>query len=99
MRARLSNISRASTFYSQDVAEKVISKAIRENQTRIITLVKHLPKEKSFTIDYISNTPIGFGVTKGSQSIEELYKARVVFLTSEYNGQPYYILTAYPKFN
>ncbi|OCA53708.1 RNase A-like domain-containing protein [Photorhabdus namnaonensis] len=99
LRARLVNISRASTFYSQEVAEKVISKAISENQTRIITLVKHLPKEKSFTIDYISNTPIGFGVTKGSQNIEKLYKARVVFLTSEYNGQPYYILTAYPKFN
>lgn len=99
LRARLVNISRASTFYNQDMAEKVISKAIRENQTRIITLVKHLPKEKSFAIDYISNTPIGFGVTKGSQNIEKLYKARVVFLTSEYNGQPYYILTAYPKFN
>ncbi|AKH64033.1 MULTISPECIES: RNase A-like domain-containing protein [Photorhabdus] len=99
LRERLPSISRASTFYNQDVAEKVISKAIKDNQIRITTLVKNLPKEKNFTIDYISNTSIGFGITKGSQNVEKLYKVRVVFSISEYNGQPYYILTAYPKFN
>jgi len=41
-----------------------------------------------------ANTPIGFGVPRGSQNFEELYKTRMV-LESKGDGE-YYIFTAYP---
>ncbi|MBS9425184.1 RNase A-like domain-containing protein [Photorhabdus caribbeanensis] len=102
LRARLLNnksVSRVSTFYNQDVAEKVISKALKNNQIKITTLLKHTPKGVKQEIDYISNTPVGFGFTKKSENLQELYKVRVVLYKSEFNGKQYYILTAFPKFD
>lgn len=103
LRARILNskgrLKGASTFYSQDVAEKVISKALKNNQIKITTLLKHTPEGVKQEIDYISDTPIGFGLNKGSENFQELYKVRIVLYHSEFNGKQYYILTAFPKFN
>ncbi|ERT14732.1 RNase A-like domain-containing protein [Photorhabdus temperata] len=100
LRARLLNnksISRASTFYNQDVAEKVISEALKANRIHLENWAKYVPPTVSAPIEYVSSTSIGFGVTKGSKYVEKLYKVRVVLRYSEYNGKPFYILTAFPK--
>ncbi|WP_387466006.1 RNase A-like domain-containing protein [Photorhabdus sp. RM323S] len=89
----------SSSFYDIKTAETAISKALKSNQFRITSMLKYAPKELKLEIDYISHTPVGIGVIKGSQNAEKLYKIRVVLVHSEYNGQPYYILTAFPKFN
>ncbi|NHB95836.1 RNase A-like domain-containing protein [Photorhabdus stackebrandtii] len=88
----------ASTFYNQNVAEKVISKALKNNQIKITTLLKHTPKGVKEEIEYVSSTPVGFGIINGSQNIQKLYKVRVVLTHSEFNGKLYYILTAFPVY-
>ncbi|WP_434523960.1 RNase A-like domain-containing protein [Photorhabdus asymbiotica] len=102
LRARILNskgrLREASTFYNQDVAEKVISKALKNNQMKITTLLKYTPKGVRQEIDYISNTPVGFGFIKGSENLQELYKVRIVLTHSEFNGKLYYILTAFPTY-
>ncbi len=100
LRERLENnktISRASTFYNQEVAEQVISEALKANRIHLENWAKYVPPTVSAPIEYISSTSIGFGVTKGSKYVEKLYKVRVVLKYSEYNGKPFYILTAFPK--
>ncbi|RAW83116.1 RNase A-like domain-containing protein, partial [Photorhabdus laumondii] len=97
LRARLSNVPRASTFYNQEVAEQVISEALKANRIHLENWAKYVPPTVSAPIEYISSTSIGFGVTKGSKYVEKLYKVRVVLRYSEYNGKPFYILTAFPK--
>ncbi|WP_387465290.1 RNase A-like domain-containing protein [Photorhabdus sp. RM323S] len=87
-----------STFYNQDVAEKVISKALKNNQIKITTLLKHTPKGVKQEIEYVSSTPVGFGLINGSKNIQKLYKVRVVLTHSEFNGKLYYILTAFPTY-
>ncbi|ETS29784.1 hypothetical protein BB987_02575 [Photorhabdus temperata] len=93
------NIEVSSSFYDIKTAETVISKILRNNQIRITSMLKYAPKGLRLEIDYISSTPIGISVTRGSKNVEKLYKVRVVLIHSEYNGQPYYILTAFPKPN
>ncbi|WP_350307730.1 RNase A-like domain-containing protein, partial [Photorhabdus viridis] len=98
LRERLTDVSRASSFYNQDVAEQVISKALKANKIHLENWAKYsLPEGMYAPIEYVSKTPIGFGVTKGSKNIKELYTVRIVLNYSEYNGKPFYILTAYPK--
>ncbi|TNH43363.1 RNase A-like domain-containing protein [Photorhabdus luminescens] len=99
LRARLSNISRASTFYNQDVAEQVISEALKANRIHLENWAKYaLPEGTTAPIEYVSSTSIGFGITRGSRYVDKLYKVKVVLKYSEYNGQPYYILTAFPVY-
>ncbi|MBS9435232.1 RNase A-like domain-containing protein [Photorhabdus hainanensis] len=97
LRARLVNISRASTFYSQEVAEQVISEALKANRIHLENWAKYAIPTVSAPIEYVSSTSIGFGVTRGSKYVEKLYKVKVVLRYSEYNGKPFYILTAFPK--
>ncbi|WP_445494800.1 RNase A-like domain-containing protein [Photorhabdus sp. SF281] len=99
LRARLANISRASTFYNQDVAEQVISKALKANSIHLENWARYaLPEGITAPIEYVSSTSIGFGITRGSRYIDKLYKVKVILKYSEYNGQPYYILTAFPVY-
>ncbi|WP_350305693.1 RNase A-like domain-containing protein [Photorhabdus viridis] len=99
LRARLLTISRASTFYNQDVAEQVISKALKANSIHLENWAKYaLPEGITAPIEYVSSTSIGFGITRGSRYIDKLYKVKVILKYSEYNGQPYYILTAFPVY-
>ncbi|MCW7550793.1 hypothetical protein OO184_23395 [Photorhabdus sp. APURE] len=88
----------SSCFYDIKIAEKVISNTIKNNQAKIINWTKYAFGGSRLTIDDVSKVPVGIGITKGVEGVDQLYKVRVVLYYSEFNGKPYYILTAFPKY-
>ncbi|SCZ69055.1 MULTISPECIES: RNase A-like domain-containing protein [Photorhabdus] len=88
----------SSCFYDIKIAEKVISNTIKNNQAKITNWTKYAFGGSRLTIDDVSKVPVGIGITKGVEGVDQLYKVRVVLYYSEFNGKPYYILTAFPKY-
>lgn len=83
----------SSTFKNLNVAESVISRAIYYNRTNIKSL---LGGGRRLTIVYPAGQEIGYGFSRGSTQRISMRSVRIVIELKEYNGKPYYILTAFP---
>ncbi len=90
------NISGASTFTNDIIANDVINQALNDpkNISEINTWMSSGAKGNK-RIDYHGNTVIGRGVTRGANTISNMTDAAII-LKKDNNGG-YYILTAYPK--
>ncbi|QKJ87502.1 hypothetical protein PMPD1_2560 [Paramixta manurensis] len=88
------DLSGSSTFTNIDTAERAITNAIRANTSQI-KMWGHYP-QRPLAFDHHASSPIGSYIKKGSTEMVSTSKFRVVLEYKAYNGQPYYILTAYP---
>jgi hypothetical protein len=98
--ARLSRspqLQSATSFFSLEQAEKVISAGLRANRLKIIHWANFARNsEATLDITYNANAVIGYGFRKGIANKENIYAVRIVLLKKIYNSKPYYLLTAYP---
>jgi len=86
----------SSTFKNLNVAESVISRAIYYNRTNIKSLLGGGKSGGRLTIVYPAGQEIGYGFSRGSTQRISMRCVRIVIELKEYNGKPYYILTAFP---
>ncbi|EKD5158990.1 TPA: hypothetical protein L3F15_000857 [Enterobacter cloacae] len=86
----------SSTFKNLNVAESVISRAIYYNRTNIKSLLGGGNRGGRLTIIYPAGQEIGYGFSRGSTQRISMRSVRIVIELKEYNGKPYYILTAFP---
>ncbi|EPF6317485.1 RNase A-like domain-containing protein [Enterobacter cloacae] len=86
----------SSTFKNLNVAESVISRAIYYNRANIKSLLDGGNRGGRLTIVYPAGQEIGYGFSRGSTQRISMRSVRIVIELKEYNGKPYYILTAFP---
>ncbi|MEG6447696.1 RNase A-like domain-containing protein [Enterobacter cloacae] len=86
----------SSTFKNLNVAESVISRAIYYNRANIKSLLGGGNRGGRLTIVYPAGQEIGYGFSRGSTQRISMRSVRIVIELKEYNGKPYYILTAFP---
>ena len=73
-------------------AEETISKALFANRDEI----KSVLSGGRLTIRNASGKAIGYGFRRGGSQRIVMKNVRVVIEFQQYNGKPYYILTAFP---
>ncbi|WNU99480.1 RNase A-like domain-containing protein [Enterobacter sp. DTU_2021_1002640_1_SI_PRY_ASU_LCPMC_013] len=86
----------SSTFKDLNVAENVISRAVYLNRANIKSLLGGGKIGGRLTINYPAGQEVGYGFTRGSTQRISMRGVRIVIELQEYNGKPYYILTAFP---
>ncbi|WP_414456527.1 RNase A-like domain-containing protein, partial [Enterobacter cloacae] len=86
----------SSTFKNLNVAESVISRAIYYKRANIKSLLGGGNRGGRLTIVYPAGQEIGYGFSRGSTQRISMRSVRIVIELKEYNGKPYYILTAFP---
>lgn len=86
----------SATFKNLSVAESVISRAIYYNRENIKSLLGGGNRGGRLTIVYPAGQEIGYGFSRGSTQRISMRSVRIVIELKEYNGKPYYILTAFP---
>ena len=86
----------SSTFKSLNIAETVISQALYINRDAIKSILAGGKQGVRLTINYSAGREIGYGYARGSTQRIAMHSLRIVIDMQEYNGNPYYILTAFP---
>ncbi|MCR1568702.1 MULTISPECIES: RNase A-like domain-containing protein [Mixta] len=86
----------SSTFKNLNVAESVISRALYINRDGIKSALAGGKRGVRLTINYPAGREIGYGYARGNTQRINMYAVRIVIDIQEYNGKPYYILTAFP---
>ncbi|WP_312950373.1 RNase A-like domain-containing protein [Superficieibacter sp.] len=86
----------SSTFKDLNVAENVISRAVYLNRANIKSLLGGGKNGGRLTINYPAGQEVGYGFTRGNTQRISMRGVRIVIELQEYNGKPYYILTAFP---
>ncbi|CAX56819.1 RNase A-like domain-containing protein [Erwinia pyrifoliae] len=101
LKARLasnSDMRAASSFRTTREAEQLISKVLRDNKNQIEMWVKHthpgVPARMRLNRAFSHQT--GIMIKRGSQEVKACYGVRVVLDFKQWNGKPYFILTAFP---
>lgn len=97
--ARRPGLDETSSFKNIAEAEKLISKVLRDNKNQIQILVKNippnLPGRMSFKRKFAHQT--GIMMQRNSSTVVNCYSVRVSLEFRHYNGQPYFVLTAFPE--
>lgn len=86
----------SSTFKKLDIAENVISRAFYINRDGIKYALAGGKRGGRLTINYPAGRVIGYGYARGNTQRISMHAVRIVTDIQEYNGKPYYILTAFP---
>ncbi|CND45574.1 RNase A-like domain-containing protein [Yersinia pseudotuberculosis] len=94
--ARSPSMQSASTFTDLQTAEKTISRLLSSNRRVIKQWASYRSSPNVLELTHNAGSTIGFGFRQGSTVRLTTSRVRVVMLKKVYNGQPYYILTAYP---
>ncbi|MBH3072473.1 hypothetical protein I5M92_20590 [Serratia marcescens] len=93
------NMQAATSFTNLRIAEDAISGAVKHNQEWIKVWASSSTRPMSpLVINYPAGRVIGYGLRHGEQHTTRLTKLRVVIRFEVFQGNPYYILTAYPTF-
>jgi hypothetical protein len=97
LRARLlaERVPAASTFPSLRAAEQAVSRALRANAATIKTWAQTASQDQ-LVLTHDAGFVTGSGVVRATGRLTSMSKVRVVLKLQTYNGQPYYILTAFP---
>nr|WP_242634180.1 RNase A-like domain-containing protein [Pantoea allii] len=77
-------------------AEEAISKALFANRDVIKSVLSGGRLGARLTIRNASGKAIGYGFRRGGSQRIVMKNVRVVIEFQQYNGKPYYILTAFP---
>ncbi|MCA4823930.1 MAG: hypothetical protein KJJ56_11075 [Serratia rubidaea] len=96
---RRPTLTATSSFRNQYEAERIISKVLSNNRNQIQAWVKHVPPKMNakMELEGAFSSQTGILVSRGSKQITRCYKVRVVLRFERWNGNPYYVLTAFPK--
>lgn len=94
--ARSPMLPSASSFYTLQQAEKVISSSLKSNRIKIIHWANANNSERILELTHHAGTSVGYGFKRGQVTKESINKVRIVLIKESYNRKPYYILTAYP---
>jgi hypothetical protein len=86
-----------SSFKSLEAAEKALYQAIRANKKAIEAWAKTAAKGSKQPFTYTAAEDIGEGVVRATGKLTQMRKLRFVLKMEEYNGKPFYILTAFPE--
>jgi len=78
------------------VAEEAISRALFANRGVIKSVLGGGRQGARLTIRYASGKAIGYGFRRGNNQRIVMTNVRIVIEFQQYNGKPYYILTAFP---
>ncbi|WP_442800993.1 RNase A-like domain-containing protein [Serratia rubidaea] len=97
---RLKNprIRKASSFNSLRSAEIAISSALKANKEWIRLWAINPRGRPNLELTHIMGTEIGYGLAKDFPRIVKTAKLKVILHHQEFNGKPYFILTAFPDF-
>lgn len=102
LRARLAAqpwIRGAGSFSTLDVAERAISSGLRANAARIQAWASQASAAggaPTLTLVHNASSVIGYGVMRASNTLQNMTRVQIILKFEMYNGNPYYILTAYP---
>lgn len=86
----------STTFTNLQVAEEAISNALFANRSVIKSVLGGGRQGARLTIRNQSDKAIGYGFQRGSDQPIVMKNVRIVIEFQQYNGKPYYILTAFP---
>lgn len=86
----------ATSFKNVEQAEMFISKGMRAKRLEIIRWANTGRIEKPLELTWDAGNQVGYGIRQGSRNAEPVNRVRIVLKGREYNGKPYFILTAYP---
>jgi len=90
----------SSTFYSLEVAEWAVSRALQKNRLKILmySKAKFLLRHERYAFGTSLEKAVGWGITRWEQSKAlTMSKITITIKYSEYNHMPYYIVTAFPS--
>ncbi len=100
LRARLlteKTIPAASTFSNLQMAESAISQVLRANAASIKTWAQTAGQNQRLELLHDVGTSVGYGVVRATGRMINMSKVFVVLKMQTYNGQSYYVLTAFLK--
>jgi hypothetical protein len=86
-------IPAASTFTSQEIAERVIADAIRQHRTEVKLWLRSNSMQ-NLPLTYADSSVIGRGILNGQATAQPMSNAKIIL---KKNGKGYHILTAYPE--
>ncbi|WP_158783805.1 RNase A-like domain-containing protein [Pantoea sp. BAV 3049] len=101
LRTRMANrptMAAISTFTNLRMAEDAVTGAFKSNKSLISHWASNARKGDKLEIDYFVGKNIGFGIEHVAGPVIKSQKVRVVLRLEDFNGKPYYILTAFPMF-
>lgn len=99
LRARLAaepRIQAASSFTNLRVAEAAISKVLQMEAESVKAWARAGNPASVLRLTRDVGSTVGNGVVRATGRLSQMQKVRVVLRFQTYNGQPYYILTAFP---
>jgi len=82
----------------EQAAEESVSAALKNNKSLITHWAANAPAKSRLEISHFSGKNIGIGLESATGSVMKLSKKKVVIHLELYNGNPYYVLTAFPTF-
>lgn len=98
LRARLvaePRILAASSFTNLRMAETAVSQALRANATAVKNWAQSAARLDRLTLTHDLGSAMGQGVVRSTGQLQAMRKVLVVLRFETYNGNPYYVLTAY----
>lgn len=87
----------STTFTNLQIAEEAISRALFANRAVIKSVLSGGKKGVRLTIRNAAGKTIGYGFKRGDSQRIAMTNVRVVIEFQQFNGKPYYILTAFPS--
>ena len=98
LRARLTaqpHVQTASTFTHLQAAESAISKVLGTHAATIKSWAQ-VANSPPLKLELNFGSAVGFGVVRATNQLINLRKVRIILKMQNYNGMPYYVLTAFP---
>lgn len=97
--SRRTVLTETSSFKSTRDAEQLISKVLSDHKNQIEMWVKHLPPNLNakMELERVFAHQTGIVVSRGSTKVAACFKVRVVIRFQQWQGKPYFVLTAFPK--
>jgi hypothetical protein len=90
-------IAAASSFRSLEEAETFISRAIQQNLAGVRTWARSAPIGGRYVILQDMDSTVGYSLARGSQSLRDVTRLRVVLEKIAIKGKLYFVLTSYPQ--
>jgi Bacterial CdiA-CT RNAse A domain len=88
-------IPAASSFTNLQMAEQAVSKVLRMNAASIKNWAQSAASLDKLTLKQDLGVVLGSGVVRATNRLQQMTKVQVLLKLETYNGQPYYVLTAY----
>lgn len=85
----------ASSFKSLEAAERAISWVIKANAAKIRSWAAIASTGNRLKLEAEAGADVGYGLVRATGKLVKLSKVRILLEWRQYNGMPYYIVTAY----